>query len=514
MALTPRLELRQSQQLIMTPQLQQAIKLLQLSNLELTDYVEQEVEKNPLLDYADAAGGEAAAETEAETAPDTPAASGDDGALGPGVDERLSEGGDSNARDDAPLDVSYENDFTNDSPADAPREAGAAALGADWSSASAGGYDGGENRLEQTISGAASLRDHLLEQLSLLDCTPAQRLIGQYLVDSVDDAGYLVEDVRAIAEKLGAEEALIEETLTLVQSFEPTGVFARNLGECLALQLAERDRCDPAMRLFLDHLDLLAERKLDVLRRICDVDDDDLNDMIAEIRTLNPRPGDAFSSERIQPVVPDVFVRENAEGGWTVELNSDTLPRVLLNARYYAQVNGAARSKSDKAYITDCLTTANWLVKALDQRAKTILKVSSEIVRQQDGFLAHGVIHLKPLNLRTIAEAIDMHESTVSRVTSNKYIATPRGIFELKYFFTSSINSSEGGEAHSAEAVRHRIRELIEAEQPGKILSDDKIVQLLRDSGVDIARRTVAKYREAMGIPSSVQRRRLKAVPA
>jgi RNA polymerase sigma-54 factor len=287
-------------------------------------------------------------------------------------------------------------------------------------------------------------------------------------------------------------------------------VCARNLTECLAIQLKERDRYDPAMRALVEHLDLLAKRDLAGLRRICGVSDDDLADMIAEIRMLNPKPGLAFGSTTVQPIVPDVFVRSAPDGTWQVELNSDTLPKVLINQRYHAQVSKTTRNDKEKAYIADCLQTATWLVRALDQRAKTILKVSSEIVRQQDGFFARGVQHLRPLNLKTVADAISMHESTVSRVTANKYMATNRGIFELKYFFTSAIAAADGGEAHSAEAVRHRIRQLIDSESAAEVLSDDTIVEKLRGAGIDIARRTVAKYREAMRIPSSVQRRREK----
>jgi len=289
-------------------------------------------------------------------------------------------------------------------------------------------------------------------------------------------------------------------------------VCARNLTECVALQLRERDRFDPAMQALVAHLDLVAKRDLAALRRTCGVDEEDLTEMIAEIRRLNPKPGLAFGSTLVQPIVPDVFVRAGADGGWTVELNSDSLPKVLVNQRYYAEIAGTARSAAEKTYLADCLQTASWLIRALDQRARTILKVATEIVRQQDGFFVHGVQHLRPLNLKTVADAIGMHESTVSRVTANKYMATNRGIFELKYFFTSAIAAADGGEAHSAEAVRHRIKQLIDAERPDAVLSDDTIVDRLRAAGIDIARRTVAKYREAMRIPSSVQRRRDKQV--
>jgi RNA polymerase sigma-54 factor len=296
----------------------------------------------------------------------------------------------------------------------------------------------------------------------------------------------------------------------VLQTFDPPGVFARNLTECLAIQLKERDRHDPAMQALLQNLELLARRDLPALRKLCGVGEEDLADMIAEIRNLNPKPGLAFGSSTVQSVVPDVFVKAGPDGAWQVELNSDTLPKVLINQRYYAQVSKTTRNDKDKSYLAECFQTATWLVRALDQRAKTILKVSGEIVRQQDAFFAHGVEHLRPLNLKTVADAISMHESTVSRVTANKYMATSRGIFELKYFFTPAIAAADGGEAHSAEAVRHRIKQLIDAESSREVLSDDTIVDMLREAGIDIARRTVAKYREAMRIPSSVQRRREK----
>ncbi len=375
--------------------------------------------------------------------------------------------------------------------------------------------DGAEGyNLEAFVSAEITLADHLTEQMALALPDPAERMIGQYLIDMVDEAGYLSGELDTVAEKLGTTPARVEAVLQRLQALDPPGVFARNLTECLALQLKERNRFDPAMQVLVENLPLLAKADLAALRRLCGVDEEDLAEMIGEIRNLNPKPGLAFGSSMVQPIVPDVYVKAAPDGTWQVELNSDTLPKVLINQRYYTQVSKSARVDKDKSYLAECFQSATWLVRALDQRAKTILKVSSEIVRQQDGFFAHGVEHLRPLNLKTVAEAISMHESTVSRVTANKYMATTRGIFELKYFFTSSIAAADGGEAHSAEAVRHRIRQLIDGESAANVLSDDTIVDMLRDAGVDIARRTVAKYREAMRIPSSVQRRREKQAAA
>ncbi len=358
------------------------------------------------------------------------------------------------------------------------------------------------------------MADWLREQLMLAVADPVRRMIGHYLIDLVDEAGYLSGDLAAAAGKLGTSSAEVEAVLAIVQTFDPPGICARDLAECLAIQLREKDRYDPAMQALVGRLDLLARREFAALKKICAVGDEDLADMIAEIRRLTPKPGLAFGSAVVHPIVPNVFVRPAPDGAWLVELNSDTLPKVLVNQSYYAEVSATARRDAEKSYLTDCLQSATWLVRALDQRARTILKVANEIVRQQDAFFAHGVERLRPLNLKTVAEAIGMHELTVSRVTANKYMATSRGTFELKYFFTSAIAAAHGGEAHSAEAVRHRIKQLIDAETTADVLSDDTIVERLRAAGIDIARRTVAKYREAMRIPSSVQRRREKQVAA
>ncbi|MCC2112301.1 MAG: RNA polymerase factor sigma-54, partial [Hyphomicrobiales bacterium] len=421
-------------------QLMQAIKLLQLSNLDLTAYVEAELERNPLLERS---------EIEAERGDGSPPepARIDDGTE-PWMNERLEVSAEKIAEK---LDTSLENVF--------PDEAGPSAAVAEQSYANDGWsslktrnvVEGEDYNLEAFVAGEVTLADHLAVQLSVALDDPVDRMIGQYLIDCVDDTGYLRTDLAAVAERLGTPEERVEAVLAVLHTFDPPGIAARDLAECLMLQLKERDRFDPAMACLIDNLDLLAKRDLGKLKRICGVDDEDLADMIDEIRHLDPRPGNAFGSTSVQPIVPDVFVRAAPDGGWIVELNTDTLPKVLVAQTYYAEVARTARSEADKTYLNDCLQTANWLVKSLDQRARTILKVATEIVRQQDSFFARGVEHLRPLNLRTVADAIGMHESTVSRVTANKYMATNRGIFELKYFFTAAIASSEGGEAHSAE---------------------------------------------------------------
>ena len=510
MALSQRLQMRQSQALVMTPQLMQAIKLLQLSNLDLAAYVEGELEKNPLLERA--AEGEPGS---TEGAPDGVEADFDGDGSGSTAEAQADRIDDSletsRSAIEERLGTDLENEFPDDSNQSAQRASADQPIGpSDWASVGTGGRDDGDYNLEAFVSAEPTLADHLAEQLALAVMSPVQRMIGQFLIDMVDEAGYLVGDLATVAEKLGAPIAQVEAVLAIVQTFDPPGVCARNLTECLSIQLREQDRFDPAMQALVGRLDLLAKRDLASLRRICGVGDDDLTEMIAEIRRLVPKPGLAFGSTTVQPVVPDVYVRQSPDGSYIVELNSDTLPKVLVNQRYHAELTRNANNESAKAYLAENLQSATWLMRALDQRAKTILKVAMEIVKQQDAFFTHGVQHLRPLNLKTIADAISMHESTVSRVTANKYVATSRGIFELKYFFTSAIAAANGGEAHSAEAVRHRIKQLIDGESVDDVLSDDTIVDKLRAAGIDIARRTVAKYREAMRIPSSVQRRRDK----
>ncbi len=500
MKLSAKLELRQSQQLVMTPQLQLAIRLLQLSNVDLAQFVEAEIERNPLLerDEAGEGGHETDPPAELPSPPPQSEPAGDDAWLDlfrPLEDKT------------GTLDIEYENVF----PDAIPSNEGAGLAGPVWTSAQQRlkPYNDETIDLEAIVPLRLSLKDHLAEQLVLALRAPADRLIGRCLIDLVDDAGYLTADVETVAELLGAPVAAVETGLAVLQTFDPPGVFARSLTECLALQLKDRDRHDPWMASLLSHLDLVATHDLDALKKAVGAPMGEIIDMIGELKRLDPKPGLRYGAEEIRTVIPDVLVRPAAGDGWIVELNTETLPRVLVNRAYCARVSQVSRA-GDRGYLQECLQTANWLARTLDQRARTILRVAEEIVRQQHAFLAEGVQHLRPLNLKTVAGAISMHESTVSRVTSNKYMATPGGIFELKYFFTSAINATGAGEAFSSEAVRERIRRLIEDEAPRSVLSDDKIVLLLKSSGVDIARRTVAKYREAMRIPSSVQRRRAK----
>ncbi len=510
MAFGPRLEFRQTQSLVMTPQLLQAIKLLQLSTVELASYVEGELERNPLLERQD----------DPDAAPIAPAESEDAGGAASGDGDWASD----ELRTDR---GAIENDLGTDLSNAFPDAAAAPAvqspqgiegpmlpsLDGGLRPLKGGGFDDDESMLDALASSAVSLQDHLERQTMASLATAADRGIALAVIESIDPTGYLAEPLEEIAARLGAEIEDVEGILAVVQSCDPSGVGARTLAECLAIQLRERNRFDPAMAMLVSRLDLLAKRDFAQLKRLCRVDDEDLADMVAEIRRLDPKPGLIFGGEAAQTLVPDVFVRQASDGGWAVELNSDALPRVIANRAYYARVS-KTKDKEGKSFIDEAWANANWLTRSLEQRARTILKVASEIVRQQDSFLLHGVQHLKPLNLKTIAEAVSMHESTISRVTSNKHMATPRGVFEMKYFFTAAIAGSPGEEAHSAEAVRYRIRQLIEAENPGNVLSDDALVEALKGQGVDIARRTIAKYREAMRIPSSAARRREKKAMA
>ena len=499
-SLGPRLDFRQTQSLVMTPQLRQAIKLLQSSNMEVVAFVEEELERNPLLERDE---GERDGDRGGAGPGEAPGSDGDGAAPGgggePAADTALlspmQDGG-------APLDLHDTQNLyeAGDSPT-GPRGAG-------------NGFEEDERGIDELArERPRSLREELAEQARLTFDTPQERLIAGQLIALLDPAGRLAIADAAIAGALGCAEEMVAAVRARMQRFEPVGLFARDLAECLAAQLAEKNRLDPAMRALLDNLDLLARRDMPALLRVCGVDMADLAEMVAEIRRLDPKPGASYDDTPAPSIVPDVLMRRAPDGSWLLELNPETMPRVLVNRGFHATVHTSLRSREEKAFLAEKLQSANWLVKSLEQRASTILKVSAEIVRRQDGFFRHGIAHLRPLILRDVAEEVEMHESTVSRVTANKYIATPRGTFELKFFFTTAIAGTTG-ETFSAEAIRHRIKAMIEAERPEEVLSDDAIVERLRTEGVDIARRTVAKYREALRIPSSVQRKREKAVPA
>jgi RNA polymerase sigma-54 factor len=512
MALAPKLELKQSQSMVMTPQLTQAIKLLQLSGQDLLAYVENELEKNPLLERVSPENGFAESASDNEIFSEYLL-------NGTSVSQDLNLSSEFNSQSAHALNETFDGHLDNVFPDHLPESGqeardkkahtGSASSSVSFSSSSSSSSEAPDwdNMLANTLS----MQDHVLSQYHLATSNIQKKQIGAYLVNCLDERGYLQCDVDQVAETLGCTPGLISQCIALLQSLEPAGIGARSLQECLKLQLQAQNRFDPAMSALLDNLHLVAKRDFRQLMRLCGVDRDDLAEMLEELRRLDPKPGRHFEQAMIENIVPDVMVSTLPDGSFALELNNETLPRVLVNQSYYAQISGKTSKSEDKDFLDGCFQDASWLVRSLDQRARTILKVAKEIVKQQDGFLTYGINYLKPLTLRMVADAIEMHESTVSRVTSNKYMATPRGIFEMKFFFCAAIPASGEGEAHSAQSVRHRIKTLIDQEKPEAILSDDAIVKMLKEDGIAIARRTVTKYREAMRIPSSVQRRRDKS---
>ena len=493
MVLGPRLDIRQSQSLVMTPQLQQAIKLLAASNLEIETFIADALEANPLLDTGGPAevGEPERIEIAAPSGEDAPS------------DQLMLAGG---GEGDAPLDLSsVDRDWdTGDGAAPSMRDA-------EWgAAASAGlGEPGDAPDWEQLRAADITLAEHLEGQIGALTNDPRTGFIARHIVGMLDDAGYLGISLEEVAEDLGVELFEAEAGLALVQSLDPSGVGARNLAECIAIQAREADRYDPCMAALISNLDLVARGEVERLKRLCRVDDEDFADMLRELRGYNPRPGLAFTSSDSSSVVPDILITANAAGGWEIALNEDTLPKLIVNRGYFLELNAGATSRESQSWLKEKLADAHWLIRALDQRQKTILKTAAEIVKQQDGFFRRGVAELRPLTLREVAEQIGMHESTVSRVTSNKYLACARGTFELKYFFTSGVASADGEGASSA-AIKARIKALIDAETAKDILSDQQLAEMLQKEGFDLARRTVAKYREAIGLGSSAERRRAK----
>ncbi len=492
MSIGPRLDLRQTQSLVMTPQLRQAIQLLQYSNVEASQFIEDELLKNPLLAHEPAAAEPVALLETSEISVAVPESTDSAAFAASGILPGAAE---------TPLDIDTTNSY----------DAGTVSDGGGYGPN--GADDEGFNFIDSLSDRKPCLREHLEQQARLAFSAKSDLAIAAALIAALDSAGRLADPPETIAAALGAGIEAVEAVRARMIRFDPTGVFARDLRECLAAQLAEQNRLDPAMAALLDHLDLLARRDLRALMEICGVDGQDLTDMIAEIKRLNPKPGAQYEIEPMQPLIPDVLMRAMpitaaGESDWMLEINPETMPRLLIRRGFHARM-AASASRETKSFLSEHLQGATWLVKALESRAQTILRVSAEIVRRQDGFFRHGISHLRPLTLRDIAAEVELHESTVSRVTSNKSIATPRGIFELKFFFTTAL-AGANGETHSAEAVRHRVQALIAAEESRFILSDDAVAQILQKEGIDIARRTVAKYREALRIPGSAQRKREK----
>ena len=497
MALGPRLDLRQSQSLVMTPQLQQAIKLLAASNLEIETFIGEALEANPLLEAGAVSSENTGEPGEPDDIPREEFTS----------DQLMAQGG---GEGDAPLDL-------DTSALDRDRDTGdgstfsRTASADDWGGAANSGttFDGDVPDLEATRAAHITLSEHLLAQIGAAANTEREGFIARHLIGLLDDAGYLAMDLRDIAFDLGAPLAEVENALAAVQTLDPSGVGARSLSECLAIQAREVDRYDPCMERLIDNLELIAKGEVARLKRLCGVDEEDLADMLSELRSYDPKPGLAFAPASESAIVPDILLTPNGQHGWDIALNEETLPRLVVNRDYYVELSDGATNAEAQGWLKEKLADAHWLIRALDQRQKTILKTAAEIVKQQDGFFRRGVSELKPLTLREVAEQIEMHESTVSRVTSNKYLWCERGTFELKYFFSSGVASSDG-EGASSEAIKARIKALTDAEDPKKVLSDQALVDLLKEEGFDLARRTVAKYREAIGIGSSAQRRRAK----
>ena len=494
------LVLRQGQSLVMTPQLQLSLKILQFSNQELLSYLEQELEKNPLL----------LKKEEQEFSPDQAELFTKEKNKSDAADEVFKET-DSEKATEA-LDMSRESQWgeTEEESATFQQNDYGEEPGFHIKTGSVNQpSDGQTSFYEQIPEREASLKDYILDQINI-DFSEQEKIIALHLLDLLDENGYFTADILPIARLLECKESTVENVLNKLQKCDPPGIFARNLSECLELQLKEKNRFDPAMESLLENLDLVAKNNARKLMKICGVNEEDLSDMLKEIRMLNPKPGGSFAREIVQQVEPDIFVRRSNEGGWTLELNSDTLPKMLVNNRYYSEIKKLVKGDYEKKYISQHYSSANWLVKALNQRAETILKVATEIVKQQEEFFEKGIYYLHPLILRNIAEKLEIHESTVARVTTNKYMATPRGLYELKFFFSSAIHSSSGEEDYSSKTVKHLIKKLIDNEAVDNILSDDTLAEILKNKGVDVARRTVAKYRESMRIPSSFQRKQQK----
>ncbi|MEO5340001.1 MAG: RNA polymerase factor sigma-54 [Magnetococcus sp. MYC-9] len=486
MALGLELKLRMGQQLVMTPQLQMAIKLLQMSSLELADYLQEELDKNPLL------------EREEDRPDEDPG--GVDGAVanareveGVGTDGADMEPMEGALSQELPVDASW-SDIYGDSPGS-------------HSSQSFDGTSGSEAPpLENTLVRSETLSDYLLWQLGISAVNERERLVGTAIIDAIDDNGYLTVDLGSVAEITRTTLEEVEDALLLVQSFEPAGVGARTLAECLLLQLKNRKQAHPPYTTLLDHLEDLARRDFRKLKRLLKVTDDELLDAVELIQSLNPKPGLAFGSDQTNYISPDVYVRK-LDGQWVVEVNTEAMPKLRVNREYDHALNGRL-SAQDKRFLVENARSAQWLIKSLEQRSSTIYRVAESIVRFQTNFLEYGREHLKPLILKDVADDIGVHESTASRVTSNKYIHTPRGIFELKFFFSSSL-VSQTGENHSSEAVKFKIQKLVEGESVNRPYSDEKIAKLLKEQGIIVARRTVAKYRDILNIPSSSRRKQL-----
>ena len=497
MAVTPKLEIKQSQSLLMTPQLRQAISLLQMSNLELNTLIESELASNPLLEREDERLNDYTPETRTiddydETPAETPSPA--------------AEGADDNNPD-----IDYTAPCDNDFGSDREGYDNSDYSWYDYARQKSRPADGDFDFFEQKLAAAPSLYQNLQTQINEAFTAPRQKIIAARLVEFLDESGYFRGDLKTIAAKFKAPENEITTVLARMKEFEPAGIFAENLSECIAVQLRDRNRLDCLMQQMLQHLDLLAGRNFKELKKRLNINDEDLQSLITDIKSVNPKPAAAYQHDITGYIIPDVFVRRDKHGRYKVELNNMSLPRVLINQDYRREIKALGQhSKEADKYLKTQLSSAGFLIKALHQRAETILKISEAIVTAQYDFFEKGIEYLKPLALKDIAETVEMHESTVSRVTSNKYMHTPLGIFELKYFFSNAAVSFSGEEGASVTSIKHKIKNFIDKEAPGDILSDDKISELLAREGLKVARRTVAKYRESLGLPTSSMRKKQK----
>ena len=481
MQISQNLKLKQSQSLVMTPQLQQAIKLLQLNNIELTNLVNKELEENPFLE------NESLEENDQELYDDEKTND---------LKESFETG---ESISDEPKNEDYENrwdletsyDFSNKKSASETGDAGSV--------------------IEQTLSNRVSLKSILLSQAELEFADPDKKEISKILIDYIDENGWLSESIETISEFSDFRIERISQVLQEMQNFEPNGVFARNLKECLKIQLRNNQTLDKNKEIIIDNLELLGSGSIKALQKLTDSKEEDLKDNIRLIRSLDPKPGRKYNSDPDNIFHPDVIVTKN-NTDWSVELNEGTLPKITVNEDYAKEIENLDCKDSDKKFINESLNSARWLLKAIQQRNITTLKISSEIVNQQKLFFEKGKKFLKPMVLKDVAKKINMHESTVSRVTSDKLMLTPRGIFEMKLFFSASISSTKKGETHSAESVRESLKKLISSEPLNSPLSDEMLVERLQAEGIDLARRTVAKYRELLNIPASSVRRKIMKI--
>lgn len=503
------LNIKQVQSLVMTPQLQQSLKMLELSTQDLVEYINQELEKNPLLEKEEYLSNDDEeivdlSESNLNSENIIPQENKDTFEV---ASDRSSSENDSNIKDydsiweDRIDNLKNNKEYTNNSSKSSEYQQG---------NVSGREHFDKTSYFEQTIAEEISFQFHIIDQINLEFSDNKDRLMAYQLLESLDSNGYVTTNLYELADKLSCHKELLDSILIRCQNFSPTGIFARNLKECLVLQIKDINRYDPIMEIMLDNLHLVADCDFKQLSKICKIRKDEVIEMCNEVRLLNPRPANIFNHDYTQLVVPDIFLRKNDKDEWKLELNTETLPRLLVNGEYYSQIKANASDEKEIKYISESFSSANWFIKAINQRAETILKVATEIVIQQEEFLDKGIMYLKPMIQSNIAEKLDIHESTVGRVTSNKYISTPRGVFELKYFFSSAIQGSMGNGDISNKAVKQVISELINKETIDNILSDDKISERLKSKGMNIARRTVSKYRKSLNIPSSTKRRKIK----